>query len=485
MIRSGANIKTFFIYIEKSIRLFLFLPVVLLGSLSACVPQRPGTEVRAPADPVPPVSPGGAKAPVLEGTASGGGGNGLQGSALETYARKIDTLPEFRKYIQPILRRMSRGEPDVFVAYLNWSVSHKAWYFVPAELPILSKEQTALHFDTEQLAINLDKSVLINSNLYSDPKKSAKNRAFLLLHEMVMSARLLMKQPPKIQCEALASSAYLSNCDSEEVLKLAKAKNYDEQSRKSADGSDHEAVRLMTIHLMERDQDFSGAHISRFRRGLGFDFPWDRAVSSAGLNEVLKAMERSRLAGDVFLASNVSPDFLSDFLGEEKLEEAEKIVCRFVLEYRTSSFAAIGARFARSAVPKAGAGNSTVTESGMGGLMIMAYDSKREAQGVLDPRGGEGVVDRVRFLPEQQVGQSMHGQKSFIVDFFLSREEGPRLIAVDFHAVRYMLEPTVANGSVISNDNGTQDPRRPHVPTKAELVPLRMKPFRCLVSETN
>lgn len=273
--------------------------VLLTISGFGCAPGQKGS---SPADP--------GKGPVVQGTVSGGGGNGCEGKAFETYAKKISELQEYQLYLRPLLRRMAESSRDPFVTYLLWTAEEKAWYFVPCELEKLSTEQIGVAVHSDQLARHGENGIFIHSRelekgVAEDPKrpnyatKKSKAKATLLLHEMVMGARLLMKKSPLEQCTALAKKD-AKLCSDPDAMAIATATPYDRAQAKVMDAVDHDAVYAMTAFLMAKNVDLSTASLRTTRERLGFNFPWSRAVSDLDLRGLNKVFNRTAQLVDRF-----------------------------------------------------------------------------------------------------------------------------------------------------------------------------------------
>lgn len=294
--------------------------VSLLSFLTACTPKHVGRPSVLPA--------GGevAAAPTAQGTVSGGGGNGCDGKAFESYAQKITSFEEYRLYIQPLLRRMVEGGNDPLASYLTWVAEETVWYFIPCQLERLSKEQIGLAIDSDQLARHGEHGIYIHGDKNDDrplepkavnsrPKhyfnQRLKARAALLLHEMVMGARLLMKKSPKEQCKMLARMES-ELCANQELMAIAETFEVDPSQSMIMNADDHEAVRAMTAYLAERGADVSAEKVWQTRQRLKFQFPWDRAVSRMDVQGFAKAVSRSMVDGDKFIASSKT-DYLGEF----------------------------------------------------------------------------------------------------------------------------------------------------------------------------
>lgn len=252
----------------------------------------PGAEVPAP------------RGPVLQGTSSaGGGGNGIGTRPIEDFKKNIHELTEYKYYIQPILDRME-DDPDPLVSYLKWTVRSKSWFFVPQKLENLNNDRISLAFKTDQLARHAEREIFFDEESYK--KASLRERAVLLLHEMVMGAKLLMKKTPREQCEALRAGE-VRDCTNPDLLKLVETRDIKPEERNIMDGADHQAVRRMTNFLLEREQDLSAQAVRHKRRQLDFVYPWDQLFSDIKLSDVLNALRRSIVAGDELNQASPAP----------------------------------------------------------------------------------------------------------------------------------------------------------------------------------
>ena len=122
-----------------------------------------------------------------EGPGISGGGNGLDGKPLESYAQAIASLPEYESLVAPALASLENKLPTLAQDIREYTFQ-KSWYFVPTELSKLRAEQIGVFFPTDQLALQTSRSVWINHNLYR--WNSLRDKGTLLMHELVMALRL-------------------------------------------------------------------------------------------------------------------------------------------------------------------------------------------------------------------------------------------------------------------------------------------------------
>ncbi len=415
------------------------LILFLLLISAACTPKGGGT----PGSPAP---TSGAQSPTVDGTITSGGGNGIDGRMTEMYSKDIESLPEYKRYIVPILRRLMQGRADVLVVYLKWAAKSKTWYFVPKKLPSLPKERIALAFtSTDQLALHSDKEIFIDQPAYL--AQTDREKATLLLHEMVMGAKLLMKKLPQKQCEHLSGALDPMACKDEDMMRLAIA----DPDAGSADrqnilnGRDHESVRAMTVYLMDPKQSLAGSSIAVLRSRLDFNFPWEHILSSVDREELLAAVDRTMLSDEPFVA-------------EESFATLEGVACKIDLttvglshEINLTAIASTGEKYF----------DSRLLFHGGSSIPLMA-------KGILDPSGSKKMVDLVTIEPVSQGqgyttanGQNIQAKFQFVV----SRDSSPRVLEFRIVPIRVRRVTSYRNG----------------LPSETiETVEIKsMKPVRC------
>jgi hypothetical protein len=452
-------------------RFFVSAPLyaVVLFSMSACTMggstdiTHVKTPTNAPQQPNLPGSP--APGPLGgNGTVTSGGGNGVDGSAVELRAVNIENLPEFKSLVLPTLRKMSAGQPDVLVAYLMWTVRQKAWYFIPYSLDTLPQQKTHLSFRSDQLAIHTEREIFIDANAYQ--KTSLKARATLLLHEMVMGARLLMKKPARAQCESLSMSSDLDVCTDPKMLKMAKDPILDpSEDVHTLNGLDHESVRTMTLLLLNDQQDLSGRAVASARARLGFPFPWESSISWLNLADLVAIIERAAVAEQSF-ESNV------DNFANQDLPQAERAKqnCVLRLTQYDGSLPTYGIDFtladhlpspfpAQPSFYHTTSGSSSVITIGKHGkwlensqvyLPVDSSDTNNSnlvvnARGVVDPFGSEQIVDMLaindKWMYWQNEGEAIR------YEFYISRGSEPTLIGYRLIPIKKMVHKTTKQTS--------------------------------------
>lgn len=502
---------------------FYLLSLVLFSFLlaTACTPSGVGRGQTGSGETI--TADGQGARPTAQGTVSGGGGNGCEGKAFEAYAEKIANFDEYRLYIKPILRRMSEEGNDPLVSYLNWVAEEKVWYFVPCRLEKLSQEQIGLAIDSDQLARHGEHGIYIfgdksdsltatgapNAESRSPLKgqkhyfnQRLKPRASLLLHEMVMGARLLMKKPAKEQCERL-SKTDSALCSDPDVLAIAESVVVDPKQAMIMNAEDHEAVRAMTAYLAEKGAELSAEKVAVARQRLGFGFPWDRAVSKLDFAEFVRSFARSAAAGDRYFVKNgtspyfkdldaacsmsvsqsqydglsIAMNFVSNITDLSNIS-TDAFIKKFELPNYTTSCA-----LTRGAIspPLAGGGGGScqsdaIAWPGMNTWLHINSNSFR-ARGVL--LNGQ-LVDEVEHLSPNSVYMFKVGKLSpdFVkLKMYVTRDSGPRLVSLKLefkHRLRQDFFPPPADGS-----QGQPKPREARE-AKLELVDYpNLPPIEC------
>lgn len=136
------------------------------------------------------------------GVDDGGGGNGLEGKPLESYAFNLETLPEFQEHIVPVLKYLQTAAPRLATDMIYVS-TERTWYLVPVKLQTISSAFLGTYFPTEQMAIQSGHDIWIDKNLYD--KMDTQARVKLILHELLMGVRILEQLSDLEKCFAQLS----------------------------------------------------------------------------------------------------------------------------------------------------------------------------------------------------------------------------------------------------------------------------------------
>ena len=405
------------------------------------------------------------------GTMQTGGGNGLNGKPLEHYIRDITTLPEYKQHIAPIIRKMSSTNPDGFAAYLDWAARHKAWYFLPVQLPALEKAQIDTFFKSDQLALHSEQRIYIEAPTYV--KMQPRDRALLLMHEMVMGARVLMKKKALEQCQTLSKHSELLNCKDQEMERMARQPK-DEAHEGILDADDHQRVRAMTAFLMKANQDLSGPSIAHKRSDLDFPIPWDDVTTTLDLDKFAQALARTNLSGERFQAKkpNWSGNWVSD---------TDTVDCEMKAGIQSS-----GAARYLQIIPRISARRADTTDYDSWNALYntripngfvfdgnrqeeekhwhqvqseMLYTVTLDARGVLDPENPDRVLDRVKIPGNAITFGADNVGRGMMFEFYVTREVDARVIEMR------MIPVAVIMGQPSSTPGGFSKP--------TEYIPLK------------
>lgn len=186
----------------------LCLLLAFMSLITACQGQDK-TIVRETIREVPTTTstPGGTGAPGTPvassqgGVDSVGGGNGINQRPLESYAIRVVDLPEFKEFIQPLIEEIAIQHPR-FASDMVHIAINRTWFLVPVELNKLPSHIIGVGFadkELQQLAIQNLSSIWINSTLF-EKYPTARDRALLVLHEIVMGIRLMKMKSNLDQC---------------------------------------------------------------------------------------------------------------------------------------------------------------------------------------------------------------------------------------------------------------------------------------------
>ena len=177
-----------------------------------------------------------------QGTIDGGGGNMINGRPLEDYIVDVTQLPEYEAFISGLIEKVQ--EASIYHMGYGYNLSNvlksaidlKTWYILPVRLESIDREKLGLPVYSDQYALQTHNEVFIDGPLREEIKDmSALGK--ILLHELVMSAKLLKFSSERRQCEFYNSSGAL-------CLELD---NTDETIQLSE--KDYAGVRALTNHL--------------------------------------------------------------------------------------------------------------------------------------------------------------------------------------------------------------------------------------------
>lgn len=164
----------------------LLVTLFLTSLIVACQPQVTKEVIRETA----PVGPQN----TAEGGADpGGGGNGINGRPIESYAVSMMKVDSFTEFILPIIREVSQTHPR-FASDMAHIALNRNWFFVPVTLNKIPSHAIGVSFgdkDSEQMALQNLRAVWLDSNLFQSAESTNESRAQLVLHEILMGIRLM------------------------------------------------------------------------------------------------------------------------------------------------------------------------------------------------------------------------------------------------------------------------------------------------------
>jgi len=169
----------------------------------------PATENNQPTLPAPRSDMGGSHT---------GGGNGIDGRPNEAYVQDITILPEYEKYVQPRMTWLRIRLPNFANILEHITSSERLWYFTPTSLEPIESVILGVPIyggDSDQLALQDKSEIWIAKKSYE--KMNLEEKAVLLMHEMVMGARLMEFQRGYDKCLALAAKDLDRNRDQDQV----------------------------------------------------------------------------------------------------------------------------------------------------------------------------------------------------------------------------------------------------------------------------
>jgi hypothetical protein len=215
-----------------------------------------------------------------DGTTDGNGGNGVNGKIYESYIVDPQNLPAYKNILETKIANMEKIWADASVklyptskpdATFNLIWKMKKWYIAPVSLQSLNKKTIGVEFtneNTEQLALQTDSEIWIDSRLFE--KMSPEDQARLLLHEYVMTmylfkfqklndlcitARTVSSQPEEYHCSDRANA--------EELFPF--------EPKRDLDKADYTHIRSLTSSLMNTQQFTSQKVLANLFLSQGFD----------------------------------------------------------------------------------------------------------------------------------------------------------------------------------------------------------------------
>lgn len=198
------------------------------------------------------------------GTDQTGGGNGVNGVALDAFIQPVMNDPTYKKFVVPIIEVLSVKYPRLAADFYHISVN-RDWYFIPVDLPQISKNILGTYAPTDQLALQDLNKIWIDKKRYDDMSEQA--QGFLLVHEIMMGIRLMKYKERQDRCIAKAALIMISseNLGRAEDLKYKDEKRNCRKIYPTVDGflntkfqlnnDDYDLIRKLVSKLMQKNID--------------------------------------------------------------------------------------------------------------------------------------------------------------------------------------------------------------------------------------
>ena len=225
----------------------------------------------------------------LGGTDSTGGGNGVDGKPLESYAVNIEANADYKTHIAPVIAQVVKKFPRFASDLIHVSVDRR-WYLLPVELDKIPHERIGVAFAVDQLALQSRAAVWIDDKQFRK-MPNGEDRAKLLLHELVMGIRMMEFQGGLNQCLSGIAIHRVPNYSEKKYSDLR-----DDCFRKfgGVDGipgvsprmsagidvgtgtgitltpDDYDNIRELTLMLWESKGDISALEVANFLKGKNF-----------------------------------------------------------------------------------------------------------------------------------------------------------------------------------------------------------------------
>jgi len=140
-----------------------------------------------------------------QGTVDGGGGGGIKGKPIESYARNIREFAEYKVVVEPVLVSIGRIHPEYQNVFLH-IVKNRNWLFTGEPVANLGAARQGTPFNIDQWAAQNNKEIWFSDQYQGE----AANKGRILLHEILVGVKLLKYLSSNEKCTAQFGS---SNCD--------------------------------------------------------------------------------------------------------------------------------------------------------------------------------------------------------------------------------------------------------------------------------
>lgn len=213
-----------------------------------------------------------------DGTTDGNGGNGVNGKIYESYIVNPQELAAYKQIIQPKMESLDKSwnaaeKAEDAVPLFNLIWKFKKWYIAPVSLNSLKKKTIGVEFtkeNTEQLALQTDSEVWIDSRLFEKMSITEQAQLLMLMHEYTMNAYLIKFDSIYDLCTLASTRAENPehfNCGTRaEVDKVMPP-----EPKRDLNKTDYSRIRYMTSTLLENNSFGTKKDLSNLLLINGFD----------------------------------------------------------------------------------------------------------------------------------------------------------------------------------------------------------------------
>ncbi len=188
-----------------------------------------------------------------------GGGNGLNGIALDKFIEPV-TEKEAYKNVQQIITTLTTKFPRLAADFYHIA-NNRDWYFVPVTLPEISRNILGTYAPTDQLALQDLNKIWIDKIKFD--QMTIEDQSILIIHEIMMGVRLIKYKSRQDTCIAKAALYMLSTPANDNEYKNEKTfcrKNYPvldgvQNSNFSLSTDDYDLIRKLVSKLIQEPID--------------------------------------------------------------------------------------------------------------------------------------------------------------------------------------------------------------------------------------
>lgn len=275
--------------IKRNIRILSFFCVQFLVACSSKNDSPPNHSTIITADKPPTISQETSGRVVKEGPSDSGGGDTCNQKVIDASSIDIRQEKEFIEFIKPILDQIdssseSKKSTTSSTESILSAALFKTWYFITCPLNKIPNENKGIVFETDQAAIQKGNEIFIDLIQYN--KMTSENKAWLLLHEIVMASYLLkymtMFEMIKLQ------NIKISENNREMFNKIMKMKKFIPQPYRPLNEKDYQNIRTVTSWIIQNKDKITKKELYDKMRTNDFD---ERILRSYPETEETKTVE--------------------------------------------------------------------------------------------------------------------------------------------------------------------------------------------------